>query len=129
MDGVDQDSKAGLSPMVSRAGNIQPFIFTVSGKTFGSLEKFFRLSIEHGHEAWGAPSPEGTGRDRARMLEMIAKKNGCVMNTGEVCSWHACTMNHVGCCRYIKVCREDQNVPLQITKGCHRATYIPMDTT
>ena len=41
-DGVDKDSKTGMSLMVSSdgAGAILPLVFTVQGKTFAALDKF-----------------------------------------------------------------------------------------
>ena len=91
IEGVDKDGKAGMSLMVSSdgAGNILPLVFTVPGKTFGSLDKF----VSKDHEAWGAPGPDVKSSPRGRMLAMIAKKNRCAMNTGEVCSWHAYAVN------------------------------------
>ena len=91
IEGVDKDGKAGMSLMVSSdgAGNILPLFSTVPGKTFGSLDKFGSKD----HNAWGAPGPDVKAARRGRMLAMIAKKNRCAMNTGEVCSWHAYAVN------------------------------------
>ena len=88
VEGVDKDRKTGLSLMVSSdgAGNILPYVFTVPGKTFGSLDKFFQHSATHGHEYWGALGPNIKGRERSGMLEAVSRKNGCAMNIGEVCS-------------------------------------------